>query len=376
MAERGTSQRPRRVLHVLAGLGAGGIEAWLMHVLRTADGGRMRFDFLLNDDAARFYDDEAESLGATIVRGPSPHRPRAYLRNLREVLRAGSYDVVHSHMYTFSGMVLRSAHRAGVPVRIAQSHNTATGANDTRLRRRYEAAMRRLIWRHATAGVGVSEAATTALFGRRWHDDPRFAIMHIGFDFSRFAALPPPEELRAALHIPAGRVVVGHVGSHTEQKNHPWVLDVFARLLEDGVDAHLLLLTSPDRGPLAAEVERRGLADRSLVAETGADVPALMGAMDVFLLPSRWEGLGVVALEAQAAGLPVLASDEVPPEIEVIGGRVTRLPLDEGLAAWADAAQRLLATPRLPAATAAAALEESAFGIEASLRALAQLYRA
>jgi len=361
-----------RVLHVLASLGAGGVENWLLHLLRGLDQERFEFHFLLNDGPPGVFEAQARSLGATISRGPEPSAVAPYVRNLRRVLRSDPrYEVVHSHMYAFSGVVLWVAHRAGVPIRVAHSHNTGGDASDG-VRRHL---MRRLIRRHATAGAGVSEPAMDALYGPAWRDDDRFGVVGMGFDFERFAMPADRNEAKRALGIPPGRSVVGHIGSYTKQKNHPFLLEVFTRLVAAGEDAHLLMLTSPSAAGLRAEVERRGLTDRCVVPETGSDVPRIVAAMDIFLMPSQWEGLGVAAVEAQAGAVPVLASTEVPAEAVVLPELVTRLDLAAGPDLWAAEARRMLAMPRPDLRAAARAAADSRFGLDASVKALERLYR-
>lgn len=364
---------PVRVLHVLAGLGAGGVETWLMNLLRAMDRTRFQFDFLLNDGAARFYDGEAQRRGAVVHRGPAPQRPVAYARHLRSVLAGGGYSVVHSHLYTYSGLVLWVADRAGVPVRIAHSHTSLPRGG--LLRRGYERAMRRLIRRHATHGFGVSARAAAALFGPGWGQDSRFGVMDLGFDFAPFGASRDRAAARAAFGIPPGRAVVAHVGSYTPDKNHPFVLDIAESLLGRGLDVHLLLLTSPSHRELAAEVGRRGLGDRAAVPPTGADVPELLAAADVFVLPSRREGLGIVALEAQAAGVPVVASDAVPPEASVVPGLVEHVPLTAGPDGWAAVVAARLAAPRPDRDAAHRAMLESRFAVTRAWERLTPVYR-
>jgi hypothetical protein len=126
--------RPQRVLHCLGGMNRGGIETWLMHLLRTVDRGRIEMDFLVHMEQPCDYDEEVGRLGARIFRCTAVHRPWQFAPEFRRLLRReGPYDVVHSHMHHYSGLILRLACQCGVARRIAHSH-TDTRLADRRAR--------------------------------------------------------------------------------------------------------------------------------------------------------------------------------------------------------------------------------------------------
>jgi glycosyltransferase involved in cell wall biosynthesis len=333
----------KRVLHVTGGMDRGGVETWLMHVLRNRDPERLRMDFLAHRSGSAAYDGEIRSHGSRVLSTPHAGRPLRYARDLRAILRDhGPFDAVHSHVHYYSGYVLALAARARVPVRVAHAH-VAMGPARGRPRRSpwraaYEETMRRLIWRNATAGLANSDASGRDLFGARWVTDPRFRLLPYGFDFSTYAGLAPREELKEKLGLAPSTKVVGHVGRFHPQKNHPFLIDVFARLAERRDDVHLLLVGG--RGNIdevRRSIEGRGLADRCTITGETFEVATYVGAMDVMVFPSLFEGLGIVVLESQAAGVPVVASLAVPPEADVVPELVTRLPLEAGEPAWVAA---------------------------------------
>ena len=363
--------RPR-VLHVLGSLNRGGIETWLMHVLRN-DAGAWSTEFLLHRDGEGAYDREARALGAIVRIGPSPRNPAMYMRSLQNMLRAhGPYDVVHSHVHFYSGVVLRAAALAGVPVRVAQSHTTEPPQT-----RAYGALMRLWIQRYATHCLGISAAAAEVLFGTRWSVDPRVRLHEPAVDFRPFAMLPSRDTAKRALGLRPDRIVVGHVGRFARPKNHEFLVSVFAELRRLGVDAHLLLVGC---GPLEADVRARvaayGLSDDCTFAGAHNDIMRYYAAFDLFVFPSLWEGFSLVALETQAAGVPMLASLAVPAEASVVPGLLYYRALDEGPAAWASMAREILnfSTQR-DRHWSAALMARSRFSIERSVRELAQVYR-
>ena len=372
--------RPLRVLHVLGSLNRGGVETWLMNVLRHLDPRRVRFDFVTHHDNPGAYEEEAKALDARVYRCTGYRRPLRYARQLRGVIaEGGPYDAVHSHVHDYSGAVLRTAASAGVPVRIAHSHNDTSGLRASPARRAYQWLMRRWIARYATRHVACSRVAGEALFGPAWLTDPRALNLPYGIDLSRFTDRPGRAELAAAFGLPPCAKVVGHVGRFDPQKNHRRLVDMAAVVLKEDPAARLVLVGD---GPLRPDIERRaealGVRGQIVFAGLRGDVPAVMGAVfDVFLFPSLYEGLGLVVVEAQAAGVPVVMSDGVPAEAVRMPDRVTTLPLDAPDTAWAARLGHLLARrddPRPPFEQRVAALRD--FDVHENVARLEKIYRA
>jgi glycosyltransferase involved in cell wall biosynthesis len=378
---------PRRVLQVVGAMERGGIQHVLMQLARRLDRERYRTDFLLVDPRPAPHDDELRRLGCRLIPCPGHRNPWRFARNFAAAMRAhGPYDVVHGHVHYYNGVIMRLAARHGVPVRIAHSHNDHSALpEDSRPDRRlYRALMRRWIGRHATAKVAASTMTANALFGPGWRRDPAVRVIHYGIDFAPFAS-PPPEgkhgPLRRALGLPppADAPVVGHVGRFVRQKNHALLLDILAAAAAREPRLRALLI---GEGPLRPRIEARarelGIAERIVFAGGRDDVPRLMlGAMDAFAFPSLHEGLGIVLVEAQAAGLPCVFSDRIPKEAEVIPGLMRRLPLGAPPEQWADALLAALAAAGrrpLDQAEALAAAEASPFNVARFVPAIAQLY--
>ncbi|MGD0041301.1 MAG: glycosyltransferase, partial [Isosphaeraceae bacterium] len=214
---------PIRILHVVGGMNRGGIETWLMHVLRHIDREMYRMDFLVHTARPCAYDTEIWDLGSRIIPCLHPSRPWWYARNFFRALHAfGPYDIVHSHVHHFSGLVLRLAHRAGVLMRIAHSHNDASPVDGrARLPRRlYLRLMERWIAHHATLGLAASPEAAASLYGPHWADDPNRRVLYCGIDLAPFRSLLDGAAVRREFGIPDGAYVVGHVGRFFPQKNH------------------------------------------------------------------------------------------------------------------------------------------------------------
>lgn len=373
---------PIRILHVVGGMDRGGAETWLMHVLRAVDRERYHMDFLVHTTRHCDFDDEIRRLGSHLLPCLSPSRPWEYERSFLRLLRDhGPYDVVHSHVHSYSGYVLRLAERAGVPVRLAHSHSD-TSSGDRRAawgRRLYLRVTAGMIRRHATAGLACSRPAAAALFGAGWSDDRRWRVLYCGIDLDPFREPVPEDVVRREMGLPTSAFVVGHVGKMVEVKNHDLLLQVFAEILGREPEAWLLLVgDGPLRSGLEERAVRLGVRDRVVFAGLREDVPRLMqAAMDVFVLPSLHEGLPVAAVEAQAAGLPTVISDSVARETSVLQELVTFVPLSLATARWADLVVAAGRRPRaLGQGEAVDRLSSTPFNVKHSCRTLQTMYDA
>jgi glycosyltransferase involved in cell wall biosynthesis len=345
-----------------------------MHVLRRIDPRRFRMDFLVHTGRAGAYDDEIRALGSRIIPCPHPHRPWRYLPALERVLREhGPYDVVHSHLHHFSGLVLRAARRRGVPVRIAHSHIAGMEQSAGPLRRIYLHTTGRWLDANATLGLACSAQAAAGLFGQISLGDPRWRVLSYGIDVTPFRSAPPRERVRAELGFASHDVVFGHVGRFDPQKNHAFLLEIMAAARR--IDPRVRPLLVGD-GVLRPQIERRSaqLGLRSVFTGSRSDVPRLMlGAMDAMVFPSLFEGLGLVLVEAQAAGLPVVTSDIVPDEATVVREAVRRVSLAEPAEVWARTA---FAMPRPDPRRCLDTVTKSRFNLDANLHRLLVFYEA
>jgi glycosyltransferase involved in cell wall biosynthesis len=372
---------PIRILQVVGGMNRGGIETWLMHVLRHIDRDRFQIDFLVHTNEPCAYDHEIRLLGSQIIPCRQPNHPWVYSTNFQQILKKyGSYDIVHSHVHHFSGFVLRLARQAGVPIRIAHSHNDTSSieVHTTLYRRLYLALMRRWIDRHATVGLAASRLAAANLFGQTWENDLRWQTFYCGVDLTPFQTLVDSENLRAEFGIPSDALVIGHVGRFEAQKNHEFLIQVAAEMAKQESKVRLFLI---GEGLLRSEIQQKvtqmGIRDHVLFVGSRADVPHLMlGVMNGFLLPSLYEGLGLVLVEAQAAGLPCICSDVVPAEADIVKPLVQRMSLSQSAVVWAETILAIARNPilRFIQKDSLCIVEKSVFNIEKSIKKLTEVY--
>lgn len=369
-----------RVLHVIGNMNRGGIETWLMHALRHLDRQQIQMDFLVHSTKPCAYGDEIKALGSQIIPCLYPSKPLLYASNFKKILKDyGPYDIIHSHVEHFSGYVLFLAKMFGIPTRIAHSHNDTTrlDAKAGLFRRGYLNLMKHFITQSATVGLAASRQAAVALFGLAWEKDPRWRLLYYSINLAPFQERVDRAAIRAELNIPPDAFVIGHVGRFSEQKNHPFLIDIFAEISKRESEIYFLLVGDGQLRPaIEQKVVSLGLANRTIFAGLRPDVFRLMlGAMDIFVLPSHHEGLPVVGLEAQAAGLPLIIADNITEELDGIKPLVQRISLSQAASSWA---KTILETKRNKAAIsqleALAILEKSSFNIVSGLQSLKRIY--
>jgi glycosyltransferase involved in cell wall biosynthesis len=375
-----TEDNSIRILQVVGReMSRGGLETWLMHVLREIDRERFQMDFVVEGEGV--YDEEIRALGSKITQIPYHQRPLIWGRNFSEILRDRAfYDVVHSNYHYYNGYVLRLAKRANVPIRIAHSHNDFSQVDKERslLWNVYAKLMRNWLDQNATVGLAASREAAAALYGANWQSNPRWRLLYYGIDLEPFKVDADPAAIRAELGIARDAFVVGHVGRFDEQKNHGFLVDIAAELTQRFPKIHLLLIGDGVLRPgIQHRVMQAGIADKvTFAGGQRPDVARLMlGAMDIFVLPSLYEGLPLVGLEAQAAGLPFVMSDAISEEAVVIPALVRRLSISKPASLWAET---ILAArnspPPITKKNALQLLEASDFSIASSVRKLSVIY--
>jgi glycosyltransferase involved in cell wall biosynthesis len=329
-----------RILHIVGGLDRGGAETWLVEVMRRVNRDRYQFDFVVHSEGPFDYESDVRALGAKILLCQPHTNPVKYAGKFLRMLREhGPYDCVHSHVHHFGGLPLLLARRAGVRMRIVQSHldTVQLDRKSSAARRLYVWMMKRAIWVAATQGIAVSRHAADSLFPRRWRGSSKWRVLELGIATEAFHRSVNRTEVRRELGIPEDAFVVGHVGRFVEQKNHSFLIDIAGELLKCTGNTRLLLVgDGPLRAAIEGKVSAMGLAANVIFCGVRVDIARLMkGAMDVFAFPSRYEGLGLVVLEAQAAGLPCLISDRVPEEAMTGAGLVCQASLEATPAEWA-----------------------------------------
>lgn len=380
-ASQSSRSRAVRVLHVSGTLNRGGVETWLTQVLIRLPRERYECDVCTYRFEDGIYANVLRDHGCRIYFIPLRHTPAGLFRfghGLRQLLRGGRYDVVHCHGLVFVGFVMLVAWWAKIPVRIGHSHNSdqlATGtfaSLATHLCMRLNRVMVRMF---STRGIGCSEEAQEALFGRMWRGQSKYTIVHCGIDLTRFETVADQRPIREGLGIPQGFRVIGHVSNLGVAKNPRFLIEIAEYVFRRRSDVVLLIVGGGiPENDLERMCEERGIRSRVIFAGVRSDVPDLMrGAMDIFVMPSIHEGLPLALLEAQAAGLPCLASDTISREAQAGEKTIQFVALSEGAAGWGERILLLLQQPSSPASILRT-MKTSDFNIAVSSERIAELY--
>jgi glycosyltransferase involved in cell wall biosynthesis len=369
---------PVRVLHIVGAMDRGGVETWLMNMLRNLDRRQIAMDFLCLSGVAGAYAPEIERLGGRVYLCSLDriHLIR-FTRSFSRLLKLGHYDVVHSHVLTFSGFLLWLASLRDIPQRLAHFHTskvTAEGRPEGLARNIYLWVMKQFLKRAATRFLACSEVAMTAVLGDDWPDNPRCEVLYYGIDLSAFHHPEDRDIVRQKLGLPLTAKVIGHVGGFSLAKNHEFLVTVAEELCRRRAEVRFLLVGD---GELRPHIERlvaaKGLTPYFVFTGARGDVPRLMHSMDLFLLPSVREGLGIVLIEAQAAGLPLVTS-QLPAFKEVVF-----TPFHKGLPlgspqVWAQACEDFMSNgiPKKPSSLVWQRLER--FSVERCTALLSEIY--
>ena len=326
--------QPIRILQILGIVAGGGVEAVIMNYYRHIDRTRVQFDFIVHKDSPVDIKEEVEAMGGRVYEvTPYYKNPIAFTLEIYRIIKGGHYEIVHSNMNTLSAFPLLAARLAGAKTRILHNHSTsAPGETKRNIAKSILKPFARSLATHYWA---CSRLAATWMYGKALVDSGRVTIIPNAIDLTRYAFDQRKRDtLRKDMHL-TGRTVIGHVGRFMYQKNHPFLLEAFAKAHERNPGLALLLIgDGPLRPAMEEKATRLGIADSVHFLGLRNDVAGLYNAMDLFLLPSHYEGLPVVGVEAQANGLPCLVSTKVTREMQLTSS-VTYKDLAEGPAAWA-----------------------------------------
>ena len=313
--------QPKKIVHVLGAMNIGGIESWLITILRNANREQYIHEFIVHSGEKAYFDDEIKALG-TKKYVCSTDNIATYPVRLFKLFRQIKPDVVHSHVHNFSGLVLMVAALAGVKTRISHSHSDTRlveSVSKSSIRQAYLGVMNALIDRYSTSNIAVSEKAAISLYGKDWQSDCRNKIIYCGVDYNRFKNVKCLNDYRDELSIPKDAIVIGHVGRIEKPKNHAFMIELI-KALRDKSDKYYLVLVGD--GSLRASIEKlaqeNGVYPYVKFMGARSDIPEIMSCLfDIFIFPSLWEGLPLTLIEAQFANLPCVISDVVTSECNI-----------------------------------------------------------
>ena len=337
-----TNNEPIRVLQVVASMGHGGIEHFIMNLYRAINRDKVQFDFMYRVPDECAFDKEIESMGGRIFRCVNPdHHPLRSARFYRRFFAEHpEIKAVHEHRSGCDGFfgLMREAARVGVPVRILHSHSSQKGWSRNPIKDVTDAFNAPRLDSFANVFVACSDLAAEYLYNRCAKASAECVIRPNAVDLDMFSFNPDTRAaMRGRYGISSDSLVIGHVGRFVIEKNQSFLVDVIRALRSDGVRAEALLLGD---GPLRGGVEEKAASldvGRYMhFAGIQGDTASHYSAMDVFCMPSLFEGLPVSCVEAQANGLPMVLSSGISHMADICG-HTTFLGLDAGIRTWCDA---------------------------------------
>lgn len=311
-------EQPIVVAQIMGKWFGGGVEAIIMNYYRNIDRSKVQFDFICDEDSTNIPYDEIKKLGGRVIICPPYQKIFEYERFLIDLFKKNNYKIVHSNINALSVFPLRVAKKAGVPIRIAHSHST-TNKKEWK-KNLMKQALRPFSKKYATDYFACSELAGRWLFGDKTFEQGKVTIINNAIDLSKFKYDEKiRKEKRKELNINDDTLVVGHIGRFVAQKNHTFLIDVFNELHKKEKNSILLLI---GQGPLMDEVKQKvetlGISESVKFLGQRDDVNELYQVFDVFLLPSLYEGLPVVGVEAQATGNLCILSNSMTQETKIL----------------------------------------------------------
>lgn len=328
-------EKPIRILQITGGMNMGGIENFIMNIYRNIDRNRVQFDFLIHQEDKQIFEDEILSLGGKIYRVSSLGKVGhfRYLKELRDFFENHKeYKVVHSHYNTISGVILREAKSCRIENRIAHSH---TSYPKYRLIEKiYKEYSRSLIKSVVTQKFACSQKAGEWLYGI----NSDFKVINNGINPVEYLFnVEKRKQIREELNLRECDIVLGHVGRFSDEKNHSFLIDIFDELLKINKNYKLLLIGDGNtREEIEKKVKTLKLEDSVRFLGVRKDVKNILQGLDLFILPSIFEGLPVTLVEAQGAGLKCFISDSVTREIDLECGLTEFISLSKSAREWAE----------------------------------------
>lgn len=363
-------EKPIRIAHIIGKWVGGGVEAVVMNYYRNINRDKIQFDFICDSDSTNIPYEEIEKLGGKIILVPPYQHVFAYQKKLKEVFLEGEYKIVHSHINALSVFPLHAAKKVGIPVRIAHSHSTTN-------KKEWKKNLLKQILRpfskvYATDYMCCSELAGRWLFGDKTYDQGKVYLLNNAIDLEKFAYNEKiRKSKRKELKIDDETLVIGHIGRFVAQKNHTFLIDIFNELHKKEKNS-ILILTG--QGPLMDEIKEKvknlGLTDVVEFLGQRNDANELYQAFDVFLLPSLYEGLGMVAVEAQCAGNYCICSTEVPSIVKMTEN-IEFLSLADNADKWVE---RILATTNKKRESHIKEIKDCGYDIKTEVKLLEKKY--
>lgn len=329
-----------KVLEVVGKMDRAGQETFLMNVFRNINKDKYDVSFSVNTEYIGAYEEEIKSLGGKIFHNPysvNTRNFRKYIKAFRKYIREnGPFDVVHCHVWLFGGFIMWAAKKENVPIRIMHSHSTGDKYSHSIFRTVYRKISKKLINKYATQKVACGKDAYSALFDVSCPNDD--LILNNAIDIASFDEKNINlEAYKTELGLNFENFVIVSVARFCDVKNHKKIISIFTEIHKRIPEAVLLLVGDGElRKDIINQIENEKLTDSVKLLGVRNDVNKILLCSDIFLMPSKFEGLPVSLVEAQAAGVICMISDKITDEIDMGLELIYKLSIFDSDSKWAE----------------------------------------
>lgn len=334
----------KKVLHVVGGMNVGGTETMLMNLYRKVNED-IQFDFISYYEKEGYYDSEIERLGGKVIKIKAPNKIGAIrsIVDLKKVIEEnGPYEAVHAHTLFNCGIANLAAKISGVKVRISHAHTTLDNS-ESFIKKVYISIMRSMIKIFSTDFLACSNGAGEYLFGDSIKNNKGYKVLPNYIDYKEFLNCNKDTNLKKELRLQEDDKLIVHIGRFMEAKNHKFLVKLIKDIVSKDEKIKAIFVGDGHlRNDVENKVKELGLENNILFLGIRKDISNILNCCDLFILPSIYEGLGLVMLEAQASGLHCLVSEAIQPEADLGVGLVKQIKLDDGIDKWADEALKLI----------------------------------
>ena len=369
--------RKVKILHVVGGMNVGGTETMLMNLYRKLNT-NVQFDFISYYDKDAYYDDEIRKLGGQVIKIDSPNKIGMIksIKNLCEVIKEnGPYNAVHAHTLFNCGVAMIAARLSGIKVRVSHAHTNLDNTKNI-IRKIYVWCMRKTINLFSTDCIACSESAGRYLFGENITSSKKYKLLPNYVDYKKYLNCSDTKSVRQELGIKDNDIVVGHIGRFVEAKNHKFLLEVVSEMIILNNKVKLILAGDGElRKDMECYAEELGIKENVYFLGIRKDIDKILNNLDIFIFPSIYEGLGLVMIEAQSAGIPCLVSEAIQKEADLDIGLVKQINLNDKKELWIKEAFELIENKNKNKKQILSAIKNKGYDLDNIINKLLEIYK-
>ena len=325
-----------KILQYTGAMNRAGAETLLMNMYRNIDRDKFEFHFISHTKEICDYDEEIQSLGGKIIyiERPSIKNIKKFSNNFKNIIDDnGPYDAIHTHMQLLNGIVLNEAKKNGIKVRISHAHLNGDYNKNSILRKIYVSYSKYLINKNSTHRIACSKES-----GKYLYNNNKFELINNAIDINQFEFNNKEGYIHDELSLNKDIKLITHIGRFVKAKNHDFIIEVFNNIIKKDKKYRLILVGEGElMDSIKSKVSEYNLQEYVYFLGLRSDINKILASTDVFFMPSILEGLPVVLVEAQAAGVPCIISKNIPKEVDLGLDIVEALGLEEDKNKWIEA---------------------------------------